>query len=52
LAKRRGAKAEDKDKKPVDTRKPRSGRPISSVALDKIYAGKEESIVDRHDEIG
>jgi len=41
LAKRQGAKAEDKDKKPGETRKPRSGRPVTSVAIDKILAGKE-----------
>jgi hypothetical protein len=40
LAKRQGAKAEDKDKKAKETRKPRSGRPVTTVAMDKIFAGK------------
>ncbi len=41
LAKRLGAKSEDKDKKEGgETRKPRSGKPVSAVAIDKIFAGK------------
>ena len=40
LAKRLGSKAEDKDKKEKETRKPRSGKPITSVTLSKIFAGK------------
>ena len=44
LAKRQGAKAEDGDKaKGAEKRKPRSGKPISNVALGKIYEGKEVS---------
>ena len=43
LAKKRGAKAEDSDKKEKETRKPRSGKPVTTVALDKIFAGKDVS---------
>ncbi|GAC1553232.1 MAG: hypothetical protein NVS3B10_15080 [Polyangiales bacterium] len=39
LAKRNGAKSED-DKKVKETRKPRSGKPITPAALVKILAGK------------
>ena len=41
LAKRQGAKAEDKKPGEGEKRKPRSGRAITTVALDKIFAGKE-----------
>lgn len=39
LAKRKGKGEEAKDKEKI-TKKPRSGRPISSVQLAKIFAGK------------
>jgi hypothetical protein len=39
-AKKSGKKAEGDAKKAVPTGKPRSGRPVTQVALDKIFAGK------------
>jgi hypothetical protein len=40
LAKRLGAKAEDSDKKEKESRKPRSGKPITPVTLSKIFSDK------------
>lgn len=42
LAKRQGKKEEGGDKK-VETKKPRSGKPVTAVALSKILAGKDVS---------
>jgi hypothetical protein len=34
-------KGEGEEKKAVETRKPRSGRPVTAVSLGKIFAGKD-----------
>jgi hypothetical protein len=40
LSKRLGSKAEGDDKKEKETRKPRSGKPVTPVTLTKIFADK------------
>lgn len=42
LAKRQGKK-EEGEKKTTETKKPRSGKPVTAVALHKIFAGKPVS---------